>query len=251
MEQTSNKTKSWNGYVCPGCRTVFRVAADFRGHEVVCPACQEYLQLPEKNEVPPPQDGQPATLLPPSVIVRSHTATQPRDARSSGGWHKITLVTAVPLAVILLAWVFHKWKPRAIAGTNTPAADQMIETIADQEPAIEPLKPPASGTTRDTGTAKPPTRDSTSQESSTGDEDGLVAAVPFSPGAARPQPPFTGRPPAAAGQYRIHRVQRGDTLSRISRKYACDPAEIMRLNGLKNDVILLGADLRIPPPNRP
>jgi LysM repeat protein len=68
------------------------------------------------------------------------------------------------------------------------------------------------------------------------------------PGATPPapaQPPVeeTTSPPAA----RHHTVVRGDTLSRIARKYAVDPKAIMRANGMKNDVVRLGAKLVIPP----
>jgi len=53
----------------------------------------------------------------------------------------------------------------------------------------------------------------------------------------------TPGPPAT----RHHTVVRGDTLSRIARKYSVDPKAIMRANGMKNDVVRLGAKLTIPP----
>ncbi|HSP41586.1 MAG TPA: LysM peptidoglycan-binding domain-containing protein, partial [Luteolibacter sp.] len=45
-----------------------------------------------------------------------------------------------------------------------------------------------------------------------------------------------------------HTVVRGDNLTRIARQYGCEAADIMRLNGLKNDVIHPGQSLLIPPP---
>lgn len=68
------------------------------------------------------------------------------------------------------------------------------------------------------------------------------------PGAA-PQPPAKpateekSRPAAI----RHHTVVRGDTLTRIARKYAVDPKAIMRANGMKNDIVRLGVKLVIPP----
>ena len=59
------------------------------------------------------------------------------------------------------------------------------------------------------------------------------------------------QPPAAETtsppDTRHHTVVRGDTLSRIARKYSVDPKAIMRANGMKNDVVRLGAKLVIPP----
>jgi LysM repeat protein len=68
------------------------------------------------------------------------------------------------------------------------------------------------------------------------------------PGAA-PQPPApapeVAKPVPAATRH--HTVVRGDTLTRISRKYGVDAKAIMRANGMKNDIVRLGAKLVIPP----
>ncbi|MFZ9937255.1 MAG: LysM peptidoglycan-binding domain-containing protein, partial [Luteolibacter sp.] len=45
-----------------------------------------------------------------------------------------------------------------------------------------------------------------------------------------------------------HTVVRGDNLTRLARQYGCEAADIIRLNGLKNDIIRLGEELLIPPP---
>ena len=59
------------------------------------------------------------------------------------------------------------------------------------------------------------------------------------------QPPVTESSRPAATRH--HTVVRGDTLTRIARKYAVDPKAIMRANGMKTDVVRLGAKLVIPP----
>jgi N-acetylmuramoyl-L-alanine amidase len=68
-------------------------------------------------------------------------------------------------------------------------------------------------------------------------------------------PAAAPRPPAPALEVekpvtaptRHHTVVRGDTLTRISRKYGVEPKAIMRANGMKNDIVRLGAKLVIPP----
>ena len=45
---------------------------------------------------------------------------------------------------------------------------------------------------------------------------------------------------------RSHKVVRGDTLSRISRKYNVSIAAIKRANNMKNDIVVLGRTLIIP-----
>jgi LysM repeat protein len=74
------------------------------------------------------------------------------------------------------------------------------------------------------------------------------------PGATLPAPTETPVPdvepatePATPAAVRHHTVVRGDTLSRIARKYSVDPKAIMRANGMKNDIVRLGARLVIPP----
>jgi LysM repeat protein len=57
------------------------------------------------------------------------------------------------------------------------------------------------------------------------------------PAVEKPVPPAT----------RHHTVVRGDTLTRIARKYGVEPTAIMRANGMKNDIVRLGAKLVIPP----
>jgi uncharacterized Zn finger protein (UPF0148 family) len=259
--------KAWIGYVCPGCRTAFRVAADFQGCEVVCPACQEYLKLPEKPAVSPPEAEQTPEHGPSPVIIRPHAARESDGKQApSPTLRKIASALAVLLAIFAIAWAFHALKPTAASAgaaapiaidtsvmrpapaestapePGTPAPEVVLETISN--PEVPVAQPPLERPKATQANGSP--ADTRPLPSMPDPEAGLVAAVPYTPGAPPPANNTTRRA-AATGDYRIHRVQRGDTLSRIGRQYGCDPAEIMRLNGLKNDMIRLGADLRIPP----
>jgi LysM repeat protein len=68
------------------------------------------------------------------------------------------------------------------------------------------------------------------------------------PGAAPqvPVPPPVVEAPMKK-EPRFHTVVRGDTLTRIARKYSVDAKAIMQANGMKNDIVRLGAKLTIPP----
>ena len=56
--------------------------------------------------------------------------------------------------------------------------------------------------------------------------------------------PLPGTPPAGS----LYTVQRGDTLSSIAWRFGTTVAAIMRANGLFNDIIYVGQQLRIPAP---
>jgi hypothetical protein len=53
VPETPVSTRRWNGYVCPGCRFVFRVARDHAGPGLICPGCHQVLRLPSPDEKPP------------------------------------------------------------------------------------------------------------------------------------------------------------------------------------------------------
>lgn len=85
---------------------------------------------------------------------------------------------------------------------------------------------------------------------------GLVTAIPDKPAVmektpahsvAPAAPPVTAPTPPEPPKPRFHTVIKGDTLTRIARKYQADPRQIMKANGMKNDVVLLGRKLVIPP----
>ena len=44
--ETATPAKRWNSFVCPACRSIFRVARDHDGRGVVCPSCRGMLRLP-------------------------------------------------------------------------------------------------------------------------------------------------------------------------------------------------------------
>jgi hypothetical protein len=69
--------RRWNGFVCPECRHVFRVASDHDGTGVVCPSCRRLLKLPGEDEVPPPlvlpgRDAGPASSDPEAEESEGH-----------------------------------------------------------------------------------------------------------------------------------------------------------------------------------
>jgi LysM repeat protein len=56
----------------------------------------------------------------------------------------------------------------------------------------------------------------------------------------------TPEPSAPSRVATVHTVVRGDTLGGIARKYGVTVAAIQQANGLKNDIAVLGAKLKIP-----
>lgn len=354
METEQAKGRIWNGYVCPGCRNVFRVAADFAGDEVMCPSCQETLRLPKKPGDAPPFSApvQPTQPAPDARIDENqiHEDTAEPAWRtlltSPGGRKKLSLALGIPLllvAVVLMLLPADE-SPSAQASTKTnpsnpvapaspesagapaPLPDTDASQIADLAPEVlenESLpEPPPPAIPREADPAlvaetseKPEAIEPAVQAPAAVDpEHGLVQAVPADSPVAQPpvEPPIMrnmtedpsvmihtvakgdtltkisdsygvpisvirqanalqndtvqvgqqlrilgavrqppARPPAVETPVpqatRHHTVVRGDTLSRIARKYAADPKAIMRANGMKNDVVRLGAKLVIPP----
>ncbi len=56
--------RRWNSFVCPGCRSVFRVPQEHDGKGVVCPACRIMLRLPEAGDELPPLVRPPREAMP-------------------------------------------------------------------------------------------------------------------------------------------------------------------------------------------
>jgi hypothetical protein len=65
VRENQDSTRRWNGYVCPDCRFVFRVARDHDGRGLVCPSCRRLLKIPR------PGDPVPALLAPAPVEEES------------------------------------------------------------------------------------------------------------------------------------------------------------------------------------
>ena len=55
-------------------------------------------------------------------------------------------------------------------------------------------------------------------------------------------------PPKSTSAASVHRVQKGDTLATIARKYALAPKDLKAWNRLKGDRIQIGQRLRLSPP---
>jgi LysM repeat protein len=351
VETEQAKGRIWNGYVCPGCRNVFRVAADFAGDEVMCPSCQETLRLPKKSaDIPASAAAYQMTPAAPVETVEETPNHDPVDEpmwrvllATPAGRMKLALALGIPLLLVALVLMFlpanespgsqASGKPVPTAPPETPAplppADpsqiaNLVPEEIDQTPPSEPPPPALPGPAIVAEVPdEPAATDPMAQAPAPVDpEDGLVAAVPVETPVV--QPPIVSPPvetPAAPGvtndspvtmhtvvkgdtltkisnahrvsvsairqandmksdtvlvgqQLRIpggvtqvsapppevptsspqetrhHTVVRGDTLSRIARKYSVDPKAIMQANGMKNDVIRLGAKLTIPPADR-
>jgi hypothetical protein len=308
VEKEQAKGRVWNGYVCPGCRNVFRVAADFAGDEVMCPSCQETLRLPKKPGDAPPSSA-PVELTPPAPAPRTDetqiqaAADQPAWRAlfaSPGGRKKLSLALGIPLLLVAVVLMFLPADETADSQSSpAPQPDQAVLTGSPETAAPQPglEESQIAGLTPDVretealpeppppalpGEADPALLAKVADDPAASDpqvpapidpEHGLVDALPAIPPVAPPPgeipappgeadeqlpipgatPPATAEPPAAAEEStsppvtRHHTVVRGDTLSRIARKYDVDSKAIMRANGMKNDVVRLGAKLVIPP----
>jgi LysM repeat protein len=350
VETEQAKGRIWNGYVCPGCRNVFRVAADFAGDEVMCPSCQETLRLPKKS-ADIPASAAAFQMTPPAPVepVEENPGNDPVDEpvwrmllATSAGRRKLALALGIPLLLVALVLMFlpanespgnqASGKPVASAPpeTQAPLPDlkpsqvaKLVPETVDQTPPSDPPPPalPGPAIVAEVPDEPAATNPVAQAPAPVDPEDGLVAAVPVETPVVQPpivSPPVetpaapTGKddPPVMihtvvkgdtltkiANAHRVsvsairqandmkndtvlvgrqlripggvpqvsapppaeqtsslpatrhHTVVRGDTLSRIARKYSVDPKSIMRANGMKNDVVRLGAKLTIPPAN--
>lgn len=309
--------KVWNGYVCPGCRSVFRVAAEFHGTDVICPSCHETLRLPKT-----PDEKQPLTISP--VAVPSSATKPPRGSQATpmqtetgkesdestlrvmlsttDGRIKAALAILVPLAVVVAVLLFAPWKKTAPSGDAAEVSpSDSSETVTPEEPVSLPPPPPPVAVNempRSAATQTPPPAvpeplpeivetaplapapqpADVAADPAPGilpplpapavDEEELVAAIPAdskSLPVEKPQPapalqaevtPVPVPEPAPAPQATpeattqapalVHTVARGDTLAGISRTYQVGIQEIQQANGIRNDVIMPGQQLKIP-----
>jgi LysM repeat protein len=266
------KGRNWNGYVCPGCRNVFRVAADFAGDEVMCPSCQETLRLPKKPEDVPPHSF-PVQLTPPAPAATADENQTHGDAdeplwrtllASPGGRRKLALALGAPLLLVAVVLMFLPANqppaarkpptPPPALQTEAPAAP-LPETdappIADLSPEVleNETPPPAVPGVADPALlaevpdAPKPTVPVDPLPGPVNPEHGLVEAIPATPPVA--QPPAMPEKPAEPA-VTIHTVVKGDTLTRISNSYRVSVSEIQQANQLKNDTVEVGQQLRIP-----
>jgi len=293
VEGTTNKGRTWIGYVCPGCRTVFRVAADFEGKEVICPSCEESLKLPENPEEAPPlvMSPQESAPLPTTEHPRggpvAESAPPPPRMTARPARMKLALALLIPMAAVIAALLIfpnrkseqaprqttaHAEVSNASTATSGPGSEPPVIAPQAQDPAPGPADDPAVPEIADTPPPpslpenievvenQPPEPAIDPPSPAVPDipgipevppvptlpdpEEGLVAAIPDTPENRQP----AARPPVPAddGSGLIHTVQRGDTLSRIARLYEVDLAEIQLANDLTGDLLLVGQQLRIP-----
>jgi LysM repeat protein len=276
VETEQAKGRIWNGYVCPGCRNVFRVAADFAGDEVMCPSCKETLRLPKKPDEIPPLSA-PLQLTPPAPAAPAEEdptrgavdAPAWRTLFSTpGGRKKLALALGLPLLLVAVVLMFlpaektpnagkSSATPPAI-GTESPAAplpetdaSQIADLIPKGSEIVPPPEPPPPALP---GQADPAQLAEASKEAKANGplvevptpidpEHGLVQAVPANPPVEPPPvaPDGTDEPAVM-----IHTVTRGDTLTKISDTYRVPIDVIRQANQLKNDTVRLGQQLRIP-----
>lgn len=151
MEEEKTKGRVWNGYACPGCRTVFRVAADFAGADVACPSCKETLRLPKTPEEVPPTASQPekprtkpkplSAFAPARPVQPADQPHQPKPTAlramlsSSDGRLKLALTLLLPLAVIAGGLLLFP------PGESTPEKRGQ-EDAASIQPETTPQAPP-------------------------------------------------------------------------------------------------------------
>jgi LysM repeat protein len=285
VEEQLTKGRTWHGYVCPGCRTAFRVAADFSGSEVMCPSCNGTLRLPKSpeelqtlhDEAGPPLVDSATTPGKPSRPAFFHSQKRPSSLQqwlSSAGRQRNILAGLVLAGVLLTTAALLIPRQRTLQPVEEDAAPAVAASAAVEpaapppppmavndmpvpemsEPAVPeviteapPVEVPEVISEPEVAAAEPP-----KPPALNGEED-LVPAIPALPQvaaapAALPDPgtSVAGPPTAAHATALIHTVVRGDTLSRISRKYQVSLATIKQANGMEGDIIMVGQRLRIP-----
>ena len=75
MTHTTDIHRRWSGYVCPQCRSIFRVAMDHDPAPIRCPGCQHVLKIPTSADTLPP------LLLPKDAGIKD---PQKKKRRRSG-----------------------------------------------------------------------------------------------------------------------------------------------------------------------
>ena len=184
-------------------------------------------EIPSAPPLPDPEEGLVAAIPDtPGASVPQAPATPAADDNSVADSGDFTLHSVQPGETLGKIAAQHQVDVAEIQRLNRLQNDRLQ--------AGQSLKIPSRDT--DTGTA-----DEASDEAPPVTED--------APPVTEDAPPVTeDAPPVPDAEPRRHTVVRGDTLTRIGRQYGCTPADIMRLNRKKTDVIRLGEELLIPPP---
>lgn len=158
VDEEKTKGRTWNGYACPGCRTVFRVAADFSGSDVACPSCKETLRLPKSPHELPPQPLVEETITVPEPPVSADPVQpaspdrQPQEPEPSiwrsllatrDGRLKLSFAFLIPLALVFGVMNFfppEKSTPKQAVQAEKSAPPVHLETKIAAKPA--PAPPP-------------------------------------------------------------------------------------------------------------
>ena len=126
-------------------------------------------------------------------------------------------------------------QPEDASPETPPAPEEPPQPVAIIEMIGEPAAPSAEDTPPPGGEAPP------------------VPGETPPPQAPEPQPepepqPATAATPAPALQEVVHKVEKGDSLTAISRKYGVEMKAIQELNNLKDSTIKIGQELKIAVP---
>jgi hypothetical protein len=157
VSEIAENTRQWNGFVCPDCRSIFRVPSDHDGKGVVCPNCKRGLRLPAVSDMPPAlifsksADASAKTAIPvfhPKVHTKrprkeDHSWENESSESFSGvaGNRKIYLILFLGLAFLLITlvgtFIFLKGykKPSTSASatekSSVPAVIKVKELVAE------------------------------------------------------------------------------------------------------------------------
>jgi hypothetical protein len=131
------KSQSWNAYVCPTCRLVFKFPNDSKDPGAVCPACQQILQIPEHKSATVPPISETTGMA--EVRNRIRTPRQKNRSKETLSWEQESgpkqipqgrskrkqptlLIFCTMLLCGLAAWHFWTQQHRSPA-SNEPAID--------------------------------------------------------------------------------------------------------------------------------
>ncbi len=139
--------RRWSGFVCPDCRSVFRVPRDYDGKGIVCPGCRRMMRIPGEGDVPPPlmaatlqveeeEGGKGETV---SKHRRAHVKKRVPSGdlswesegsrRRRHGEKKVVLwmlAAGVPLFAFVIAALIY-----ASRGSSAPPAPRMVAVLPD------------------------------------------------------------------------------------------------------------------------
>lgn len=151
VTHTIDTPRRWSGYVCPQCRSIFRVAMDHDPAPIRCPGCQHVLKIPTS-----------ADTLPPLLLPKDAGIKGPKKKRRRGGnshadkavtWEqqkatsrhdgrenkqlRVMLISGAALFALILAGVFVSMH------FGGKAAEQSAHTVITSKRPVAAIAPPA------------------------------------------------------------------------------------------------------------